>query len=165
MVDVFGRTQNFAPTQFKTIEEAVITVQGVNGEDITEFLVQNFSFNYSNNIGQFFEIGSTNTYIAPGRARGQFNIGKIIGERLLSSIFGQFGTGPWSSDGCLDNNQSLSFSVTDNCDNNGERAVTWVLGGIAIANYAVNSTAEQLILQETASGIFVSLDVKESITL
>lgn len=154
-VDIFNNKQTHKPTAFKTIDTAVLKVSGVGGDEIEEYLIQSFAFNYASDVSQIFEIGSENTYTLPARSRGQFQIGRIVGRKNITEVLGDFETGVWSSNNC-DEVTSITFTITNNCDTDAG-SLGYDLSGVVINNYGISSNANQLVIQENVSGIFTSL--------
>jgi hypothetical protein len=120
-------------------------------------LLQNLSFQYSQQITKIFEIGTTAVYYIIGRARGDAAVGRIVGPNAINLAFlRQF------SDGCQAANNNPIFTGALGCNGStGAVPTSWQLNGCVITAIAVAVQAEQMVISEQLQMTYVALDIQE----
>jgi hypothetical protein len=166
--DLYGKTTTFKSTNIITADQMVLRLGG--NEAGEEYLVQNVSVQYNQPISRVFEIGTSNVYFAPGRSLGNFQIGRIIGTKAITSFLGDAGTGVWTADtgtaGDL-NSRTMVFirksrvsELNPNSKSINALGLKYTLSGVVIESYGFATDANGLLIQENVSGQFASLEIK-----
>ena len=74
--DIFGYKRE-KPTAVFSSDLATLNISGT---DVKGYLVQNWNFQYSHDVQEIYEIGSSNIYWVKGHPTGQGQLGRIIGK-------------------------------------------------------------------------------------
>lgn len=120
-------------------------------------LVQNLSFQYSQQITKIFEIGSTAVYYIVGRARGDAAVGRIVGPSAINLAFLQ-----QFADACQAQNNNPIFTGALACNGaSGAVPTSWQLYGCVITAIAVAVQAEQMVISEQLQMTYVALNITE----
>lgn len=83
--DVFGYKRNPKPEGVFSNEESILTFGGTSMSQMVGYLVQEWSVNYSQQVQELFEIGSSALFWMKGRPQGAGSIRRIIGEASADS--------------------------------------------------------------------------------
>lgn len=83
--DVFGYKRNPKPEGVFSNEESILTFGGSSMTQMVGYLVQDWSVNYSQQVQELFEIGSSALFWMKGRPQGAGSIRRIIGEASADS--------------------------------------------------------------------------------
>ena len=167
---LFGKATTYKATNIVTSDEMVLKM-GSQQDARTEFLIQNVSIQYNQPITRLFEIGTSYVYFAPGRSLGSFQVGRIIGRYAVTEIFGQPGTGPWTTDLRTGDAQSRTLTFVRRATigpgvnaNNTDQGLNlnYILNGCVIESYSVATDANGLLVQENVSGQFAGLNLVSS---
>lgn len=152
MADIFGKKQQYKQTSFVTTDFMVLKVG--NLKTGVEYLIQDINLQYSQPLNPLPEIGSSYLYFVPTRPMGNFSINRVVGKYPITAVFGPTGQGPWSSLNPDDNKSVMFYKI----DSGGGIALSYVMTGFIIENYQVTGNANGLLLQESVSGRFASME-------
>jgi hypothetical protein len=155
MPDIFGREQNYVPMDFTTSDKMILQVGLIPPG--TEYLVQNVAGQYNQPLNRIFEIGSSNTHFANGRPIGTLQIGRIIGRRYITELFGPTGTGPWSTDLSKGTPASRTIIFKKRGGTGGGADIQYIITGAVIESYGFATDANGLLIQENISMQFAGL--------
>lgn len=152
MGDVYGKNQQYGATSFVTADTMILIVSGDAG-DITEYLVQQVAIQYARPLNRIYEIGSSNTYFAPGRAAGTCQISRIVGEYLITTLLGGEGEGLWIPDGNVEDKVLRFFNFNEGM----AASLAFKMTGAIIDNYGMVNDANGMLVQENVSIQFAGL--------
>lgn len=128
-------------------------------------LVQNVSLQYAQPVRRIFELGpgttvngahAQYTYYVVGRPEGTFQMARIFGFAAISKAFYEAYGSPCNETPGI----TLSSSAGCNGQDNGAFAV-WTLEGCIINGIAMNASAQEMLIQESVSMMFVNLSLTE----
>jgi hypothetical protein len=85
--DVFGYKRNPKPTGVFSTEDSKLVFGSGDGIDAADagYLVQNWNVSYTQQVQEVFEIGSNALYWSKGRPTGTGTLGRLIGDKDVSS--------------------------------------------------------------------------------
>jgi hypothetical protein len=114
------------------------------------FLVQNLSFQYSQNVTRLYEVGRRDIYYVSGRTAGQLTLSRVVGPRtLLSQFYETYG------DVCNALTNTMTFSMRNRCD---DVSAKYVAKFCVIVSISVNVAAGDMVIGEQSSSMFSSLE-------
>lgn len=159
--DLYGKPQQWAAAGLQTSDKMHLRVANstVDDKGDLEFLVQNVAIQYNRPVNNIYEIGSNKVFFGPTRASGTFQIGRIVGERLITDLIGAAGTGMWNGepsdkkDTATSSSRTMCFVSTKE----GTAKLNFKLTGCIIESYGIATDANGLLIQENVSGRFASL--------
>ncbi len=154
-MDIFGKQQKYTPIDFVTSDLMILRV-GLK-EPGTEYLVQSISIQYNQPLNRLYEIGSADVYFAHGRSIGTMQIGRIIGEKLITELIGPTGTGVWSTDLSKGLPGSRTVILKKKGNSNKGANLQFILSGCLVESYGYATDANGMISQENVSMQFGSL--------
>jgi len=160
MPELFGKGQTYKANNFVTADQLILQV-GLK-DDITEYLVQNIAFQYNQPINRVYEIGSSFVYFASGRSLGTVQIGRLVGEKLITELLGPPGTGPWSTDLSkgLPSSRVVRFKKIRE-DQNSSALINYILVGCVVEGYAIAVDANSQYVQENVTMQFAGLYIPD----
>lgn len=94
------------------------------------------------------------TYYIIGRPEGRLQMGRIVGPNALSVCFYQLYGNP-----CCPNVMTISGKAGCTVGDPSARLMTWTLNGVLLDSVGMNITAQEMIIQEQLSAMFVGLDL------
>ena len=146
MSDVFKNTVSRFSGAFAG-DSAKLNFSGIGDAG---FLVQNLSFQYSQNVTRLYEVGRRDVYYVSGRTAGQVSLARVIGPRtLLSAFYETYG------DVCNALTNTMSFSMRNRCN---EVDAKYTAKYCVITSIGVNVSAGDLVIGEQAALMFSSLE-------
>jgi len=156
--DLFSSKGQFFNGAFRT-DDAAVTIGGDIG-DVCGLLIQQMSFQYSQQITRLYEIGSTAVYYIAGRAQGQLSISQIVGpSSLIVAFIRQF------ANVCRAADNRLELSGTLNCDDTGNApspsaAFRYIVSGCVITAISASVQAQNMVINQQLTMQFAALDLK-----
>ena len=148
-MDIFGKEQKHVPIDFVTSDLMILRVGLI--EPGEEYLVQTVSFQYNQPINRLYEIGSANAYFAHGRSIGTLQIGRIIGEKLITELMGPVGTGVWSTDLSKGAPGSRTIVLKKKGNTNQGANLQYIFLGAIIESYGAAMDANGMLVQENVT--------------
>ena len=124
---------------------------GSGGDGEGAFLIQNVDVTYRQNVTRLWEVGSPKQYFIGGRPEGGFSFGRVLGPVGISTtFFEKYG------DVCQvkENNMSVDMQP-GTCVPGGSSVLT--LGGCVLTQVAYKVQAQDMVISETLSGMFINL--------
>ena len=154
MPDIYGKNTKYGNNVLTTTNTMKLIAS--NGGDMVEYLVQQVAIQYNQPLNRIYEIGSDFVYFAPGRAVGSCQIGRIIGETLITDLLGNAGEGMWKPGTDADDHTMI---FTDNGDGSFESIsrVHYKLTGCIVESYSVAGDANGMLMQENVTIQFAGL--------
>ena len=146
MSDVFANTVGNFSGAFAG-EGAQLNFQGIGDAG---FLVQNLSFQYSQQVTRLYEIGTRNVFYVGGRTAGQLTLSRVVGPRsLLSAFYQTYG------DVCNALTNTMTFSMANRCDNTNAQ---FIAKFCVLTSIGINVGAGDMVIGEQSSAMFSSLE-------
>lgn len=130
----------------------------INGTPINGAMVQNFSYNFNQQINQFFELGSSSVFFVAGRAQGQLTIQKLAAAKGLALRISNFNDVCRPSDIAL-KSASAGCGATPGSNLGGNYEVLFkscVLSGVQ-----GNADAQSVIINHGITLMFVNMQVDD----
>jgi hypothetical protein len=116
-------------------------------------LAQSVQWQYQQNITRLYEIASSDVYLVAGRTQGQATVARVIGPTALAEAF--YTT---YGDVCNAATNTLEFSAEAGCPGDTNDTVTITLNNIVIQSYGGAVAAQDMVVNEQLSMLFLSLD-------
>ncbi len=117
-----------------------------------DFLLQNVTLQYQQNITRLWEVGSSKTYFFAGRTQGQITAKRIIGARNAALAFvQQFG------DVCNMAKNHLTLMLDAGCEG-AEARGTLKASGCVIQSVAYSIAAADMVINEDITLLFARLE-------
>ncbi len=156
MADIYGKDPRFSSIDFATADEMILQVGLQKPAD--EYLIQNVAIQYNQPLNRVYEVGSSKVFLISGRPVGTVQIGKIIGEKTIESLFGKSGTGIWSTSGqayekVLVFKKRTKIASPDKIYSQ----LAYIVTGATIDGYSMATDANGLLIQENVSIQFAGL--------
>jgi hypothetical protein len=160
MANIFGTTQQYKPTRFVTADKLLLTVGGTDTP--AEFLLQNVNLQFNRPVAPLFEIGTSNTYFAPGRAMGQMSIQRVVGAKRITEVLGVVGEGIWTTnidEAAADaSNRTVTLKeIPAETGSTNQNPMTYKITGAIVEGYGASTDANGLLLQESVTIRFSDL--------
>lgn len=149
MADIFGYKRNPKPDKVFSVEDTILTMSG--GQSVVGALIQNWSVNYSQNVQEIFELGSSKLYWVKGRPAGQGAIGKAIGDTNIKFF---------SNDAYDVCSGGATFDLTAGsgiCSGGSAKEVKLSMGGCVVTSVGFSMTVADTRLMEQISWRFAAL--------
>lgn len=116
-------------------------------------LTQQITWTYQQDVKRVYEVASSDIYLVAGRTQGTSEIDRIMGPTGLSEAF--YTT---YGDVCNAATNTLEFSAEVGCEGDDNESITITLNNIVIIGYAGGVGAQDMVVNEKLSMIFLSLD-------
>lgn len=155
--DVFGRTDQDYGGGLSS-DSLIMNFPQLPGDGLG-LVIQNVQIQYTQPIRRIYELGpgvsgQARVYYVIGRPEGTFQLSRIFGfEPIMGAFYAQYG------DPCTNN--SLTLSAEPGC--NGSPNVgtnSWNMTGVVINYVGMSASAQEMMVQEQVSAMFVSLNVQ-----
>lgn len=129
-------------------------------------LVQNVSLQYSQPVRRIYELGpgiavdggqrAQYVYYIVGRPEGTFQMARIFGFASINIAF-------YSTYGSVCNdNPGITLQAAEGCNGNGNGSgATWTIDGVILQGVAMNASAQEMLVQESVSAMFIGLTLTE----
>lgn len=159
--DIFGYNRNPKPQGVFTNSESYLKFgsagsTGTATADLLGALVQNWNINYTNNITEIFELGSTAIYWVKGRPTGQGEIGRIVGLKSLLLF-------PASAfDACQGGCTMEIEASPGSCPGKTVTKATLSLAGVLVTTIGFNANVGDTRINESLGFKFATMNVIES---
>lgn len=156
MQDLYGRLAPQFGGAFAA-DSAILAFAGLGLAGGVGLLTQQLNFSYQQQITRIYEVGTNWTYYVVGRAMGNFSLARVLGPRpLIFSFYSVYGNA------CNAATNTITFSMQQGCYSplDPQALATlrfmWLVGCV-IQSVGFSAQAEQMIINEQAQGMFVSL--------
>lgn len=117
-----------------------------------DFLVQQVSIQYAQNINRLWEVGSSKVFFIAGRTQGTINIKRVIGGKGIAGNFvQQYG------DVCNMAGNHITFALEAGCTN-ASGVGTLTASACVINSVAYSVAAADMIINEDLSLMFARLE-------
>lgn len=156
MDDIYGR---LAPTFGGAFaaDAALFTFSGLDLAGGVGLISQAIDWDYKQTVTRLWEIGTLFTYYVVGRAQGMFQTSRVLGPRpLMFDFYAIYGNA------CNAGANTIAVTLAQGCqspfDAQGvDTAEAMYLYGCVLEDTKFAIKAEQMMLAEQASGMYISL--------
>ena len=160
--DVFGYGRNPKPDGVFSSEDSALTIGDAN-TTTTGYLVQDWNVEYSQDVQEVFEIGSTKLYWAKGRPVGRGTIGRIVGAKNPDTPSG--GLMPKNAFDICDGGASMTIkAVGGHCTGTSaavtmNKGVTLKMQGVVITSIGFAMNVSDVRIMENYGWRFAHLEM------
>lgn len=157
--DIYSRQGSVIAGAFSA-EDTVLSFAGVGSDGFSlaggvGLMTQSLQVTYAQNVQRIYEVGSPNSYMIAGRTQGQGSLARIIGPRAIQAAFyRKFG----NVCNVRSNNIDLAARMGCNGDNAGS-LYSMAIGGVVLTSVGISVSAQDMLINESLSLIFVSLEI------
>lgn len=156
MNDIYGRIAPQFGGAFAA-DSALLAFAGLGLAGGVGLLTQQLSFQYQQNITRLWEVGTNYTYYVTGRAQGNASLSRVLGPRpVIFSFYSVYGNA------CNAATNTITFSMQQGCVSPQDQQALanlrfmW-LTGVVLQSVGFSAQAEQMMINEQASLMYVSL--------
>ena len=159
--DVFGYGRNPKPDGVFSSEDSSLTI-GDSNTTAAGYLVQQWNVEYSQDVQEVFEIGSTKLYWAKGRPQGRGVIGRIVGAKNPDTPSG--GLMPQNAFDICDGGASMTITATGGHCVSGsvaklDKGVKLVMQGVVITSIGFAMNVRDVRIMENYGWRFAHLQM------
>lgn len=162
MADIFGRIDQVFGGGLSA--DSMFMHWSALKNDGVGLLVQSVSLQYAQPVRRIFELGpgtvtaegkhAQYTYYVVGRPEGTFQMARIFGFAAISQEFYETYGSPCNQTPDLLLHADAGCNGTDNGSSS-----NWTLAGVIINGIAMNASAQEMLIQESVSAMFVNLKI------
>jgi hypothetical protein len=154
--DIFGYKRNPKPESVFSSEESMLTFGGTT--NLVGYLVQQWQTNYQQQVQEIFEIGTNALYWVKGRPVGQGSIGRIIGEKDVSTSSGRFF--PDSAYDLCDGGAMLNITARSGmCAGETPATLNITMDGVVVTSIGFAMRVQDVMINENMGWRFAALEV------
>jgi len=155
MADIYGRSNQVFAGSFP-VDGARISLAGNDGEMLgVGLLSQNLGYQYGQPVTILYEVGTNNTYIVTGRARGGVNISRVLGPReVVRGFYRKYG------DVCNAKTNILNLEArAAGCGDGASSPFNLGMNHCVITNLAGSVASDTGLMSEQVAMQFLSLEL------
>lgn len=152
-LDLYGREEPVYGGAFSA-DSALLNFAGITGVGL---ITQQLNFSYQQNVTRIYEVGTNFQYYIVGRAQGTVSMNRVLGPRPLAfAFYTQYGNP------CNAASNTIQLSFSQGCENAEDAQAqdtlsTMSLLGVLLQNVGFSVQAEQMMINEQAQAMYVSL--------
>lgn len=158
MSDIFSRlNQNFGGAI--AADGAKLVFAGSDGGALVSgvgLITQSANVGYSQQVTFLYEVGTDNTFMVQGRARGQMGLNRVLGPRPVQAAFYRA-----YGNVCNAANNNIGLIMAAGCDQPGQfTGLSLFIRNMVLISIGFSVNAQDQIMNETLQSMFVALDLK-----